>query len=181
MTLNTLLAYARFYFYRHGWPSVLGLALLVIAISVQTFAVPDLKEQTAAARAAQETLRERAQQAPSKLDAALQQQTAFLANLPGGANASSDAVKAIHRLAAKHGVHLATGEYRVVRDAGEKLQRYQITLPATANYPRLRAWLTDVMNEMPSIALDEISLRREDVGSEKIEARLRFTLFLKNI
>ncbi len=180
MTPASILGFARFYYYRHGWPAAIGVVLLIFALGMQAIGVPKLQAQATDARAAHEALRKRALQAPKPQDASREQYAALLASLPSGANASSDAVKAIHRIAATHGVYLATGEYRVVREGSDKLQRYQITLPATSNYPKLRAWLTDVMNEMPTIALDEISLRREDVGTEQIDARVRFTLFLKS-
>lgn len=180
MTLASVLAHARFHYYRHGWPAALGLVLLGLAIAVQTLAVPAVQTQTAAARATQEALRQRTQKPPEKQDSAVAQQAAFLASLPvGGTDAGSDTVKAIHRIAAAHGVRLATGEYRMVREGNDPFQRYQITLPASASYPKLRAWVAQMMNEIPNLALDELSLRREDVGTEKIEARMRFTLFMK--
>lgn len=180
MTLANVLAHARFYTYRHGWPGVLGLVLLGIAIAVQTLVVPAVQAQTTALLAAQEALRQRVQKPPDKQDSAAAQQAAFLASLPaGGTNAGSDTVKAIHRIAAAHGVRLATGEYRMVREGSDPFQRYQITLPASASYPHLRAWVAQMMNEIPNLALDELSLRRADVGAENIEARMRFTLFMK--
>ena len=90
-----------------------------------------------------------------------------------------EAIDAIHRAAAANGVKLANGEYRLARDGGARLLRYQITLPARASYPQLRAWIGEVMNAVPSAALDEISFRRDDVGSDSVEARVRLTLFLR--
>jgi len=179
MSLELLLAHARYQYHRHGWPAALGLALLALAIGAQTMAVPALQAQTTAARETQETLRKRSPPPRAAQDIAQTQQQALLASLPSGAQASLDTVKTLHRLAATHGVRLASGEYRLARDSGDKLQRYQITLPASASYPQLRAWLADAMNETPTLALDEISLRREDVGTDTLEARLRFTLFVR--
>ena len=179
MSLAFVLAYARFYYYQHGWPAALGLVLVGIAVVTQILFVPELKVQTNAARTSYDTLYQRTQKGPSQEDTSLALQSAFLASLPTDANANSDAIKSIHRLAALHGVRLATGDYRLVREGGEKLQRHQITLPANANYAVLRAWLTDVMNEIPSLALDEVSLRREDVGNGTLQARFRFTFFVK--
>ena len=180
MTLTTVLAHLRFHYYRHGWPAALGLALLGMGLAVQTLAVPALQVQTASLRATQDALRQRAQKPPAKQDNALTQQADFLASLPpGDANAGSNTVQAIHRIAVAHGVRLATGEYRMVREGNDTFQRYQITLPANASYPKLRAWLAQTMNEIPNLALDEWSLRREDVGADNIEARMRFTLFMK--
>lgn len=179
MILARVLAHARFQYYRHGWPAAFGLALLAIAVGGQTLAVPALQAQTAIARETQEHLSKRNLPSPNAQDASQAQYSALLASLPKGANTSLETVKALHHLAATHGVRLATGEYRLARESGDTLQRYQITLPASASYPKLRAWLTEVMNETPALALDEIGLRREDAGSDRIEARLRFTLFVR--
>ena len=44
---------------------------------------------------------------------------------------------------------------------------------------RLGAWLADLMNALPTIALDGLAVQRDDVGSGRIDARVRLTLFLK--
>ena len=180
MNRSTVLAHLRFHYYRHGWPGLLGLVLLGVAVAVQTLTVPALQAQTAALRASQDALRQRMQKPPPKQDSINAQQADFLASVPkGNANAGSDTVQVIHRIAGAHGVRLATGEYRMVREGNDSFQRYQITLPVSASYPKLRAWLAQTMNEIPNLALDEWSLRREDVGGDQIEARMRFTLFMR--
>ena len=102
----------------------------------------------------------------------------FYASLPDP-KGMLDAVEIIHRAAKANGVKLATGEYRLVREGSAKLLRYQITLPARASYPMLRTWIAEVMNTVPTVALNDISFKREDVGSEAVEASVRLTLFLR--
>ncbi len=84
----------------------------------------------------------------------------------------------LHVLAAKHGLPLAQAEFRLTAQGAEPLARYSMVLPVKTEYARLRAFVDDVLRDMPSVALEELSLRRDDLKSELIDARLRLVLFL---
>jgi Tfp pilus assembly protein FimV len=172
------IAHLRFRLARHGWPAAAGFALLFGAAFLQVFAVADTQAQAAQLRAVISQQRQRLAGRPQETQAADVRLAAFRAGLPG-IEGTAAAIAAIHRAAAANGVSLVQGEYRLAREAGAPLQRYQITLPAKASYPRLRAWLADTLNTVPAAALDEIALRRDDAGSAAVEARVRLTLFLR--
>ncbi|MDO9449499.1 MAG: GspMb/PilO family protein [Rugosibacter sp.] len=180
--LRNITAHLRFQFYRHGWPAAIGLVLVVSAIGWQIFGVAALRTQTASLRAEQSALRKQiaaqAEVQANPQNTPGRRLDALYASLPVAADTLA-AVEAIHQAAAANGVKLAQGEYRLARDAGMPWLRYQITLPMQASYPQLRAWLVDVMNAMPTVALDEINFRRDDAGSPAVESRMRLTLFLK--
>lgn len=178
VTPDTVIAHLRFQLDRHGWPAVLGLVLLACAIGLQFFGVVETRAQAAAMRLEQAALRQRQAQQPKPEEAANQQRASFYAGVPA-ASGALEAIEVIHRTAQTRGVQLAQGEYRLAQESGAQLLRYQITLPARASYPQLRAWLADVMNALPAAALDEISFRRDDVGSASVETRVRLTLFMK--
>lgn len=178
MTVRLMLAHLRFQFYRHGWLAVVGLVLIVSAIMWQIFAVPALKAKTIALRSQQVELRKQLAKQSNAQATVGSRLDVLYASLPT-ASGTLAAVKTIHQSAAANGVKLAQGEYRLTRDTGTPLLRYQITLPARASYPQLRAWLAEVMNVLPTAALDEINFRRDDVGSPSVESRMRLTLFLK--
>lgn len=178
MILRPMLAYLRFQFDRHGWLAAAGLVLIVSAIIWQFFGVPALKAQTVALRTQQVELRKQLAQQSKPQETSRSRLDALYASLPV-ASGTLAAVKTIHQAAAANGVNLAHGEYRLTRDTGTPLVRYQITLPARASYPQLRAWLAEMMNALPSTALDEINFRRDDVGSPSVESRMRLTLFLR--
>lgn len=178
MTPRDVVAHLRFQLYRHGWPAAAGLALIAAATGFQFFGVAETRAQAAALRAEQAAQRQRLAERPNQEEASSGRLAAFYAGLPGAAGAL-EAVEAIHRAAGANGVKLAHGEYRLAREGGAQMLRYQITLPARSSYPRLRAWLADTMNAVPTAALDEISFRRDDVGSDSVESRVRLTLFLR--
>lgn len=178
MTSRDAVAHLRYQLHRHGWLAVVGLALIAGAIGLQLFGVAQARAHTAQLRAQAAVVRQRLAQVPDQNEAANSRLAAFYASLPG-ASGALDAIDLIHRSAGANGVKLAQGEYRLTREGSAQLLRYQITLPARSNYLPLRAWLADVMNALPTAALDEISFKRDNVGNAAVEAHVRLTLFLK--
>jgi hypothetical protein len=178
VTPRTVIAHLRFQLDRHGLPAALGLVLIACAIGLQFFGVVETRAQAVALRLEQTALRQRLVQQPHPEEAANKRLAGFYAGLPA-ASGALETIDIIHRAAQTRGVQLAQGEYRLAQESGARLLRYQITLPARASYPQLRAWLADVMNALPTAALDEISFRRDDVGSASVETRVRLTLFMR--
>lgn len=178
MTLKYLVAHLRFHLFRHGWPAMVGLMLLIAALGLHGFGVRAVQESTSIVRSQQATLQESTRFHLPQVDDSAKQQQALYAKLvdPSGA---LQAVNLIHRTAASHRVLLSSGEYRVVRDPKAQISRYQITLPVRSSYPNLRAWLAEVMNTIPTIALDEISVQRDTVASDDVDARVRLTLLMR--
>lgn len=89
-----------------------------------------------------------------------------------------DMLARMQRAARDNGLTLERGEYRMVRDAAFALARYQMTLPVRGSYAQVRGFVNDVLDSVPAAALDEMTLKREDVAEPVLEARVRFTLFL---
>jgi hypothetical protein len=75
-------------------------------------------------------------------------------------------------------VMLDMGDYHYSHNRNENYGSYQIELPMIAEYATIRALVARLMNAMPYAALDDISLTREAVDSEIVEARIRLTLYL---
>lgn len=178
MTALNVIAHGRYQLQRHGWSALLGLALLVFAVAAQFLGVDPVREDTAQLRAHAVAQRRQDAQRPTQMDASAKQVADFYAGLPADSQAL-DAIALIHQSARQGGVKLATGEYRQVREGSNALLRYQFTLPARASYASLRVWLDDVMNRLPTAALDEISFHRDDVGSDSVDARVLLTLFVR--
>ncbi len=70
---------------------------------------------------------------------------------------------------------LEKGEYKLSREADFRLARYQVTLPVSGDYARVRGFVNDVLEAVPSAALDELTLKRESVDQPELEARVRFS------
>ncbi len=85
----------------------------------------------------------------------------------------------MHRLAAESGVALPEGAFKMVTEEGNPIARYQMTFPVKARYADTRSFVRAVLQDVPSLALDELSFRRDDANTPLLETRLRFTLFLR--
>jgi len=84
----------------------------------------------------------------------------------------------IHQAALQNQLLLNKGEYKLSREADFRLARYEVTLPLSGDYSRVRGFVNGVLQAVPSAALDELTLKRESVDQSELEARVRFSLFL---
>jgi hypothetical protein len=89
-----------------------------------------------------------------------------------------DWLERIYGAAEKNGVALEVGEYRLVQEKGWKLARYQLTLPVKGSYGQVRGFIAQVLTDVPAAALEEIGFRRDTVGTDRIDVRVRLTLYL---
>lgn len=167
----------RFFLRRMGWPAWLGLLLLLTLWPLAHWGA-DLPRAQALA------LRQQASRPPSvqvqadPLQQAMDRQARLQERLAEPLAALST-VERLHRGAAERGLSLASGEYRVLAATSTAPQRYQISLPVAGAYPRIRAWLADTMNAQPGLALEELSFSRNSVADAQVQARVRWTLYLK--
>ena len=63
-------------------------------------------------------------------------------------------------------------------ERGFPLARYQVTLPVQGSYGEVRGFVDAVLDAVPAAALEELALKREEIGEPLVEARVRFVLFL---
>src|SRR5690606_26120732 len=65
-----------------------------------------------------------------------------------------DLLSRMQRAARDNGLTLERGEYRLIRDAGFALSRYQITYPLRGSYAQVRGFVKDVLDAVPAAALE---------------------------
>lgn len=87
-------------------------------------------------------------------------------------------LKTLFALAEKSGLSLRQGEYRSSQDRAGRFLTYQITLPVTGRYGAIWQFAFDALRALPHASLDDVGFRRDAIGSETVEARLRLTLYL---
>ncbi len=97
--------------------------------------------------------------------------------LPTKTEASSK-ISAILRVATDNGLVINKVEYEQPLSASSLIQ-YQIKLPLTGSYMQIRQFINQVLNTLPSIALNDISLKREDIATDLVDAQIQFTLYLQ--
>ena len=71
---------------------------------------------------------------------------------------------------------LEAGEYHVVNDSDARLTRYQVRFPLKGGYVRIRGFVAAAMDDIPSMTLDEFSIRRASISASEVEARVQFGL-----
>lgn len=178
MNSALLQAHLHYQLQRHGWLAAAGLLVLVAAIALQMLWVDSLHARNAALHQELREQRQAQAQKPQANEDKAQRQAAFFATLPDATEAV-EAIAVLNQAAQRNKVALVTAEYRVTRAGSGPLLRYQISVPLRADYVHLHAWLTQVLNALPHAALDDISFKRDDVGQEQLDARVRFTVFLR--
>lgn len=80
-------------------------------------------------------------------------------------------------MATKEGLLLPSGDYRLMPGKDGLFDRYVLNLPVKGSYRTIRRYVAAVRSEFPDLAVDDITLRRENIGSGEVEAQLRFVLF----
>lgn len=88
-------------------------------------------------------------------------------------------VKQLFDIAAKTGLALEQGEYKFSVDKASGVASYQVNLPVKGAYQNIWQFSMQALSAIPFAALDDIAFRRDTISEPVVEARVRFTLYLK--
>jgi len=94
-------------------------------------------------------------------------------------DAIPDLLKDLVEVAQKNGITLAKAEYKPQLDDKAAFLRYQITLPIKADYAHLQSFIISALQTLPTLTLDSVSLKREQIETGEIEARIQFVLLVR--
>jgi erythromycin esterase-like protein len=166
--------------YAMGWAAIGALGLALLAAGFFVLDVLPLQARVGEMRDRVQRLEARAERQarfaePGRPDARL---AAFYEQLPAVQQAP-EVVRRLHAHAEEEGLVLERGEYRPLPDPSGKLMRYQLVLPVKGSYPQVKRFLAQALREIPGLALDSISLQREQGGADALEVQLRFTVFMR--
>lgn len=87
-------------------------------------------------------------------------------------------IKTLFALAQITGLTLSQAEYKLADDKNGHYRTYQIVLPVKGSYSAIIRFCEKALLAIPFASLDEMSFKRETIGSDMLEARLRFMLYL---
>ncbi len=90
-------------------------------------------------------------------------------------------LRTLFGLAAKNGLALSQGEYKTAYDRNARVTTYQVNLPVKGSYGAIWQFAMGALREIPFASLDDISFRRDGIQDPTVEARLRLTLYLKDV
>jgi len=164
---------------RLRWPGFVGLGLLVLAAGFALLGVQPARERLRSLDVQSAELRARAgsEQPADEPPTQRGQLSNFYAFFPA-VDTVPEMLGKVHRAAQRNDLVLEKGEYKLARDPDFRLARYEITLPVSAAYSQVRGFVNDVLDAIPTAALEELTLKRESVGDEMLEARVRFAVYL---
>lgn len=165
---------------RFGLPGLIGIGLLLLALSLWWFLVrPELAALDAISLRSTQLqsrlraeLRNPATPAPSGADS-LQQFFGFFPDT----RTVPDWLAVIDRDATRDHLKLTQADYRIVRDTSGELTRYQVNLPLRGSYQQIAAFCNHVLRDVPIAAIESMSFERQRADDPQLEARLRLTLF----
>jgi hypothetical protein len=168
---------------RIGWPGQLGFALIVCVLALQ-FGLNAPMHSTAAKLKSDvaiigndigNTKQSGRREGVRSLDGRLVE---FYQYFPSKKE-RFDLVDSIYAAAVDQAILLEHGEYKLVPLKADKLVAYQINLPVRGTYSQLRKFALQVLKEVPSASLDEISFKREAISNDELEAKIRLTLYMR--
>lgn len=102
----------------------------------------------------------------------------FYKLFPIGATLSKQ-LELIEKTALKQQLILSRGDYKLTKTKQGQLSRYEIVFPLVGNYTQIRQFIAAVLQKLPALALTDLQIKRENVMSPTLQARLVFTLFLQ--
>ena len=163
------------------WQGLLGIALCLAAAGFYASAVDSGKTRIAGLRQEAQSVRDFARNNPEASGAPSAGEEAWLAQfyrlLPAKASAA-EWLRLLFAAAASHSVDLERGDYKMNVDRNGRLLAYEIGLPVRGSYVQIRRFIAEVLDRIPAVALDEFIVKRETIGDPRIDASIRFTLFL---
>jgi len=152
--------------HRLGWPGGLGAFLLFAAVLADLFWLTPLEQQVAAIQrdAVRHALLPPVRRANAPRPVAQQEAEVVLARLFAAARQA--------------GLRLDEGRYQQGREAGGR--RLRIDLPLQGEYPALRRFIAQALNENPALVLERMTLRRDTIETTQLDARFSLLLSLSS-
>jgi len=162
-----------------------GVVLSVAALMLQEFAVKPMEQRIEAMQhqpqAARNSVRAAAHETLgddlARPDSPRQQLANFYAFFANDERLA-DRLARVYSIARAHGLEMKRADYRLNHPAQRKLGRYQMTVPLHGSYPAIRAFVTEVQREMPTLAIERITFQRQQVGDSEVDAQISLIFFV---
>lgn len=174
--MNTLLWHMHQWGRRLGRTGLAGLLVLAVAVLVHFGRTVPLVAETAALETRLIHLQADAKRAVPRVVSV--PASGFIDTLPA-TTAAATVIGQLEQLARAHNLQLLRGQYTQSPVAGTSLLRWQLSLPIKADYPRLIAFIAASLQAEPTLALDELKVKRETIETPMLDADLRFNLYLR--
>jgi Tfp pilus assembly protein PilO len=178
MNMNMLRAHLMHALSRAGWAGAVGAALLAFVAALQFGAVAPLQEELGTLESERDTLAERVSQGVTVVSPR-EQVDRFDATLV--AHARIPAVLAeLSEGARRNALSLARVESRESQPLGAGYGRQEYVFPLRGSYPSLRAWLAEISKVSPSVVIEDVIMRREDISRGEVEVTVRLAILTRD-
>lgn len=164
-----------------GWAGLSALALVFYSLLLYIFAIAPTQQQQL--KLEQEIViaqkRSQSQEAQTQAQDASENSLHehFYNNFPHKIDISK-ALDTLFAAARASDLILQRGEYKLKRDPQTPVLRYEIELPLHGSYPAIQRFTYQALKNLPTLALDEISFKREMANDTLVQAKIHFTLYL---
>lgn len=160
-----------------GLPGALGVVLLAAAV-LGGYAGGAGNDRRAAALAEERGRIARDANAPAPEADERTRVAAFFGHFPA-VGALPDSLRRLNEHGATHGIRVQRTDYASTAVAGTPLTLVSLTIPVQADAEALYVWLGALLREMPEIALESVSLKRDTSDAATVEADIRLQLYLR--
>ncbi|HRD92261.1 MAG TPA: hypothetical protein PL117_11310 [Accumulibacter sp.] len=86
-------------------------------------------------------------------------------------------IQAVLDSAVSHQLLATRAEYQRGQDPLVPAETLQMTVPVRGRYADVRRWIEEILATQPFVAVDELGFKREEIGIDQLEARLRLTIW----
>lgn len=178
--LNRLGWHARRSLQQVGWPGAAGVVLIFAGIGFQQRILMPMQGNVAEIRHETQGLRANAatRHALKSTNSPAAQLDEFYRFFPED-NSLTDILGKVYDAAAKENLTLEQGEYRLAPEQDGKLQRYDLIFPVRGQYTQIRHFISHVLQDSPSLALEGVNFNRKTSMEIGVEAQVRLTLYLR--
>ncbi len=180
LSVDRLRLSAEIWLHRHGPWWLLLAVLLLSLLSVAVIVMPRLAAELAAKQAILGELQARAasrRDPPAlPLSASEAHYRSFRETLAVESQVRPS-LKAILDSAERHRLIATRAEYLRGHDSNAQADTLQMTVPVKGRYLDVRRWIDEILATQAFVAINELGFKREEIGSNQIEARVRLTIW----
>lgn len=96
-------------------------------------------------------------------------------------NSIPEILAQINDIFLRSGLKISEAEYRIVDFPQSRLKGYQITMPIRGRYTNIIDASLMILNQIPSLSLNNISFQRKLISDGQTEAIFSMTLYLRHV
>jgi hypothetical protein len=85
----------------------------------------------------------------------------------------------VFQQAKQAGVALDSGHYAYSAAKSGGIARYELEFPVKADYPNIRTFINRTLATVPAAGLDKLHVERKSVGDSRVNADIRFVIFVR--